>query len=1616
MEIIIIGLGLALLLGVILGPVFLFAQSARLNSLVEEVRRLKLQLDKKSSAESKQTSQLIERIQKLEQDARLRGVVSGENPSSPLETPTIAPRSASVESAPNRVPVSIIEPLADRVEGTILPDELEDSPWLEATPLTPGLVKSHRELADLQSQHKPEGDHTVQRIRDRLTHRSATLQRSKEPAASSQGGVKSRDFNELVASQWMSWVGAVAVMVGVGFGLKYAIEEQYLGPTGRVALGLLTGALTFVMAVLAIRKDYRVLAEGLAGAAMGTLYFSLFAAFQWYDLLPQLVAFSGMIMVTAAGLGFAGQFKSLPSAILAMIGGFLTPFMLSKGGGSISALFTYVLILDLGVLALATFRSWGKLHLLNFFGTVVIWLGWLANRSPAEELWLTVSWITLFAVVFSLLGLWRHVVRKEISSTPDTALMLLTPLVYFAALYGLTQAGYSAYHGVMALGVAAYYLELGLFAYLRNPGNNPVVVTLVGIGLSFVTLAVPLQLTGHWIVIAWALESLLLIELGLRYEKPGFRLTGFGLLVIVQLHMVLYAGGTLTGPQRFTTDFVRRQWETPVSVSPELSAWGGVINGRSMSYLANALVLAILAWEYRRREKTARVEVPEELASKIGLRGPLPDAGQVSMVLIPLVPVMIMGMGLLETFVYGVHMHWSLATHLSMLPVWLSLFAGASIACFKRMNDVSTLAALAKCLYGITAILFLLFFALRFPDWGASSEPLWGTTLFNPRGIGFFAAFTSVLVGAIQFSRSSADEVENLSIGTSLTLAVPMVLLAMCLTETYAYGQRHQWLWATQLSQGGFWVALFSAGTILAARWLRPITKLEMLSRLMYLVSAGLMLLLALSTVVDAAAGGGTLQNEAWSRFVINPRGLCLLTGAGSLVVGLLASSRAENRLDRLFATGLAVAIPVTLLALCEVETFAMGLREQWQWASMQSGAGIWLALFSAGVLLGSRRWAAFSNPLRCLSQSLVVGVCGVLAVLFLWTLATWGAAKQHEISSIWSIPLANPRGCCFLLSIGAVCLHWKLSRPSTPEYDTDTSPVKISSTTLGLLTYGIAFLMFTIEVFAQGKQRGWGTATSLAITGTWSLIAVLTIGAGLLKRSTAVRIVALAVFALTTAKVFLYDVWYLDKPIRIAAFVGLGVALMLTSFLYQRFRERLKDWIKPICLLLATTMACHTASSARAESAPDLSTRFTHRFEILTENPTAPSNGIESKSELVGLKLSPEIYAASQRELADMRILSLDESGASTQIPFVLISPTDKSRQSTVTLPVLKHVDEAQLSTWIIDARSAQEPIDTMGFQLGVGSRDTVRRVQLYGSQDLDSNDWKLLVNDGYFLDSERDGTRVTQASIRCPSPLFRYYRLVIDNKSEAPLDITSCQANLVRQHVAARETYSLKVNNEVRGDRHMTRAELSLAGPVPVERLELQIAGPDDYHRNGRLYEIHATSTTPLASISLVHRAAVHPDTTVSIMFNPTRSSRYRLEIDNGDDRPLHVLSGRAFGITQWLAVPLNALRDARHPLALYVGGDVDAPSYDLAKTHTVPDLETLSTMQFSNGMANPAYREPASPLPWAERHKTLVWMIVIAGMTVLSALGVWLLNLSMPDETDSPQPPREEPVSNV
>ncbi len=406
---------------------------------------------------------------------------------------------------------------------------------------------------------------------------------------------------------------------------------------------------------------------------------------------------------------------------------------------------------------------------------------------------------------------------------------------------------------------------------------------------------------------------------------------------------------------------------------------------------------------------------------------------------------------------------------------------------------------------------------------------------------------------------------------------------------------------------------------------------------------------------------------------------------------------------------------------------------------------------------------------------------------------------------------------------------------------------------------------------------------------------------------------------------------------------------------------------------------------------------------------------GQEFDSNFIRIPLTPEIYGASRRDLADLRLLSVDSKGVSTQIPYILVSPTDETGQADKSLPITDRREVSGNSEFVLDARLVTDPVEKLQLLVASSERNYARRVRLYGADQPNDGDWKLLVNDGFLLDRVRDAQRLTESTIACPRSQFRYYRAVIENEGEAPLSITGGQAHMVRRHAAPRVSYTLQVANEVHLNQKITRVELTLLGPVPVDRLELTVSGADEYHRNAQLMAISDTTTSIITSVALFHLAQFSKGPTTSVSIRPQSSARFRLEIANGDDQPLTVSAAQAFGIEQSLAVPVKSMTANPNPIAIYVGGDIDSPSYDLARISTLPDVEKMSTLGVLPGEKNAAYHEVTPQRPWAEDHQTLVWVAVLGGVVVLSAAAIKLLQAaSAPEQaaTAQPAPPTDTP----
>ncbi len=341
----------------------------------------------------------------------------------------------------------------------------------------------------------------------------AALPRAVEPPAAPAAVTPSAarpafDLETVVAGRWLNRVGLLAVAVGVSFFLKYAIDNEWIGPRGQVALGLLLGAGLVAWSMVFVKRGYGYFADGLAGLGAAVMYLSLWAGTSYYRFISADIGFVAMIAVTAAMLLIALGRNSEPVAALALIGGFATPWLVSTGRDAQVVLFLYLALHNAALIALARARAWRFLELPAFLVTQLYFWTWYDRFYTDAVLVRTTLFATLFFAQFSALP----VIRARRTATlyaEQGALILINAAAFLIVLRVLLWPDHRWALTLATLGLSACHVVLARLVPGRA-ADAPARMLLAGLALTLATLVIPIRLNGHWVTLAWAIEAAVL--------------------------------------------------------------------------------------------------------------------------------------------------------------------------------------------------------------------------------------------------------------------------------------------------------------------------------------------------------------------------------------------------------------------------------------------------------------------------------------------------------------------------------------------------------------------------------------------------------------------------------------------------------------------------------------------------------------------------------------------------------------------------------------------------------------------------------------------------------------------------------------------------------------------------------------------------------------------------------------------------------------------------------------------------------------------------------------------------------------------------------------------------
>ncbi|MES2436895.1 MAG: DUF2339 domain-containing protein [Patescibacteria group bacterium] len=338
-------------------------------------------------------------------------------------------------------------------------------------------------------------------------------------------------------SKVFTGVGALAIIIGLAFFLSYAFQAGIITETMRVVLGVIVG-IVLVGVGYFTRVKYPSYGQVLIGTGLGVEYLSIYSSYNLYNLIDLPVALIGMIIVTAVGVASAVALDSKPLATFAGIGGFLTPYLLSYSGGNPHLLFTYILVLDAGLIALSFYKLWRNLAIGTVIATYLVFITWL-SQSYQPSLWgVAEIYLTLFFAGFLAVSLLHYARQKSREDEGDLSLLSLNAGVYFLLSFGLIDQNAPDWMGLFTVVLGLVYFVLWLFVRGQSDRDIRFRSFLAGISFILFIIAVPIQFEKFMITIAWAAQALVLAYLAVKLTSKHLRYLSQTLFTIVFIKLV----------------------------------------------------------------------------------------------------------------------------------------------------------------------------------------------------------------------------------------------------------------------------------------------------------------------------------------------------------------------------------------------------------------------------------------------------------------------------------------------------------------------------------------------------------------------------------------------------------------------------------------------------------------------------------------------------------------------------------------------------------------------------------------------------------------------------------------------------------------------------------------------------------------------------------------------------------------------------------------------------------------------------------------------------------------------------------------------------------------------
>ena len=515
--------------------------SNTLNNVSFEISTLKLIIEKMQREKQKQAETATE-------------IKPKENIEQPKEQVVETPKEVQNESvSPNpnwwQQPITDETPTTDKAEETENTAE-DEQPELQETPETIEVPIVHNEDIRPSTVEIP-----IQETEDKTpdveeetpeTIEEPVEEEQEEPAMAMEEeeeieeyATSETNFEKYIGENLFGKIGILIFIIGIGFFVKYAIDQNWINETARTLMGYAVGAGMLVLAER-LHKRYHTFSSLLAGGAFGIYYLITAIAFHYYALFSHTIAFVILCITTIFMSAVSVLYDRKELAVTALVGGFIAPFIISTDSSSIISLQIYITILNIGMFCLAMYKKWAILPMVSFgFTYIILWgttaLGSFSDSEAVTTYPTLFAFATLFYVIFLLPVVF--ILRTQYGGNTRLGLLgIITANSFMYLIYGdfLLQhfEASSDTTAYLAFFIAAVNLAIHLYLRFRVEGQDTLRNLMLGLAVTFASMGIPILFSAANVLMVWAAESVLLLWLFTKEKNRIYELASAVLLLL----------------------------------------------------------------------------------------------------------------------------------------------------------------------------------------------------------------------------------------------------------------------------------------------------------------------------------------------------------------------------------------------------------------------------------------------------------------------------------------------------------------------------------------------------------------------------------------------------------------------------------------------------------------------------------------------------------------------------------------------------------------------------------------------------------------------------------------------------------------------------------------------------------------------------------------------------------------------------------------------------------------------------------------------------------------------------------------------------------------------------